>query len=51
MVIHSYLFLPKSCLTHNLIHTAKKADGASGEDRTESLIFPEQKGPEAAEHQ
>jgi hypothetical protein len=38
-------------LTHNLTHTAKKADRTSGADRMEKLIFPEQKGPETAEHQ
>ena len=38
-------------LTHNLTHTAKKADGTNGADRTENLIFSEQKGPETAEHQ
>ena len=38
-------------LTHNLTHTAKKADGTSGADRTGNLIFPEQKGPETAEYQ
>ncbi len=38
-------------LTHNLTHTAKKADGTSGADRTKNLIFPEQKGPETAEYQ
>jgi len=38
-------------LTHNLTHTAKKADGTSGADRTKNLIFSEQKGPETAECQ
>lgn len=38
-------------LTHNLTHTAKKADGISGEDRMENLISLEQKGPETAERQ
>ena len=35
-------------LTHNLTHTAKEVDGISGADRMESIIFPEQKGPETA---
>lgn len=38
-------------LTHNLTHTAKEVDGISGADRMESIIFPEQKGPETAEYQ
>jgi len=38
-------------LTHNLTHTAKKADGTSGADRMKNYIFPEQKGPETAEYQ
>lgn len=38
-------------LTHNLTHTAKEADGISGVDRTKSMIFLEQKGPETAEYQ
>ena len=38
-------------LTHNLTHTAKEADGNSGADRTEKIIFREQKGPETAERQ
>ena len=38
-------------LTHNLTHTGKETDGGSGVDRTESIIFSEQKGPETAEHQ
>ena len=38
-------------LTHNLTHTGKEADGDSGADRTESIIFLEQKGPETAEYQ
>ena len=38
-------------LTHNLTHTAKEADGNNGVDRTENFIFPEQKGPETADHQ
>ena len=38
-------------LTHNLTHTGKVAGGDSGADRTENFIFPEQKGPETAEHQ
>ena len=38
-------------LTHNLTHTAKEADGDSGADRMESIIFPEQKGPETAGYQ
>ena len=45
------LLPPEIGLTHNLTHTAKKADGTNGADRTEKLIFPEQKGPETAEHQ
>ena len=45
------LLPPEIGLTHNLTHTAKKADGTSGADRTENLIFPEQKGPETAEYQ
>lgn len=32
-------------LTHDLTHTAKGADGISGADRTESMIFPEQNAP------
>jgi len=43
--------LPENRLTHNLTHTGKEADGSSGADRMEILIFPEQKGPETAEHQ
>ncbi len=38
-------------LTHNLTHTAKKADGTNGADRTENPICPEQKGPEIAGYQ
>ena len=38
-------------LTHNLTHTGKEADGDSGADRTESIIFLEQKSPETAEYQ
>ena len=38
-------------MTHNLTHTAKEADGASGADRMENFILPEQKGPETAEYQ
>ena len=45
------LLHPEIGLTHNLTHTAKKADGTNGVDRTENLIFLEQKGPETAEHQ
>jgi len=37
-------------LTHNLTHTAKEADGISGADRMENIMFPKQKGPENAEH-
>ncbi len=43
--------LPENRLTHNLTHTGKEADGSSGADRMENLIFLEQKGPETAEHQ
>jgi hypothetical protein len=42
---------PEAGLTHNLTHTGKEADGDSGADRTESIIFPEQKGPETAGYQ
>ena len=45
------LLHPEIGLTHNLTHTAKKADGANGADRTENLIFPEEKGPETAKYQ
>lgn len=38
-------------LTHNLTHTAKEADGISGVDRTENIVFSEQKDPETAEYQ
>jgi hypothetical protein len=38
-------------LTHNLTHTTKEAGGDSGADRTESITFPEQTGPETAERQ
>ena len=38
-------------LTHNLTHTGKEADGDSGADRTERIIFLEQKCPETAQHQ
>jgi hypothetical protein len=38
-------------LTHNLTHTGKEADRISGVDRTESIIFPEQKSPETAGYQ
>ena len=34
-----------------LTYTAKKADGTNGADRTENLIFPEQKDPETTERQ
>ena len=45
------LLHPEIGLTHNPTHTAKEADGTNGADRTENLIFPEQKGPETAEYQ
>lgn len=35
-------------MTHNLTHTAKEADGISEVDRTENIIFSEQKAPETA---
>ena len=38
-------------MTHNLTHTGKEADRISGVDRTESIIFPEQKSPETAGYQ
>ena len=34
------LLHPEIGLPHNLAHTAKKADGTNGADRTENLIFP-----------
>ena len=42
--------LPEIGLTHNLTHTGKEVDGINGADRMESIIFPEQKGSETAEH-
>ena len=45
------LLPPEIGLTHNLTHMAKKAYGSNGADRTENLIFPEQKGPETAKYQ
>ena len=44
-------FYLQQAMTHNLTHTAKEADGISGVDRMENLIFLEQKGPETAEDQ
>ena len=49
MFAHPVSFEPG--LTHKLTHTAKTADGISGADRTENLVFLEQKGPDTAEHQ
>ena len=49
MFVHR--LLPEAGLTHNLTHTAKKADGDSGADRTKNFIFPEQTGPETAAYQ
>ena len=44
-------FYLQQAMTHNLTHTAKGAGGDSGADRTESITFPEQKGPKTAERQ
>ena len=49
MFVHR--LLPEAGLTHNLTHTGKEADGDSGADRMENIIFPEQKGPETAGYQ
>ena len=49
MFVHR--LLPEAGLTHNLTHTAKKADEDSGADRTKNFIFPEQTGPETAAYQ
>ena len=38
-------------MTHNLTHTGKEAGGDSGADRTERIIFAEQKGLETAKYQ
>ena len=38
-------------MTHNLTHTGKEAGGDSGADRTERIIFVEQKGLETAKYQ